>query len=193
MAERIFVGVAWPYVNGPAHIGQIAGAYLPADVFARYHRLKGNQVLMVSGSDQHGTPITIRAEQEGVTPQELASRYHANYLDVWQKLGISWDCYTSTGTDNHRAVVHDIFTTLRDRGYITHDDAAAAVLRDGPALPPRPLRRRDVPDVRLRVGQGRPVRAVRRAARPAGARLTGDAASADSRRSCGSRSTSSCV
>ena len=119
MAERIFVGVAWPYVNGPAHIGQIAGAYLPADVFARYHRLKGNQVIMVSGSDQHGTPITIRAEQEGVTPQELAARYHAQYLEVWEKLGISWDCYTSTGTDNHRRVVHDIFTTLRDRGYIS--------------------------------------------------------------------------
>ena len=119
MTERIFVGVAWPYVNGPAHIGQIAGAYLPADVFARYHRLKGNQVIMVSGSDQHGTPITIRAEQEGVTPQELAARYHAQYLEVWEKLGISWDCYTSTGTDNHRRVVHDIFTTLYDRGYIS--------------------------------------------------------------------------
>ena len=65
LAERIFIGVAWPYANGPLHLGQIAGAYLPADIFARYHRLKGNDVLMVSGTDQHGTPITIRAEQEG--------------------------------------------------------------------------------------------------------------------------------
>ncbi|MBI3040874.1 MAG: class I tRNA ligase family protein, partial [Chloroflexi bacterium] len=74
MVERIFIGVAWPYANGPLHLGHIAGAYLPADIFARYHRLKGNEVLMVSGSDQHGTPITLRAEQEGKKPGEIASR-----------------------------------------------------------------------------------------------------------------------
>ena len=76
MSERIFIGVAWPYANSPLHIGQIAGAYLPPDIFARYHRIKGNEVLMVSGSDQHGTPITIRAEQEGKTPAEIANKYH---------------------------------------------------------------------------------------------------------------------
>ena len=97
MPERIFIGVAWPYANGPLHLGQIAGAYLPADIFARYHRLRGNDVLMVSGTDQHGTPITIRAELEGLTPQQVVDKYHAQYLDVWEKLGISFDRYTTTG------------------------------------------------------------------------------------------------
>ncbi len=71
MSEKIFVGVAWPYANGSLHLGHIAGAYLPADIFARYHRLKGNEVLMVSGSDQHGTPITLKAEQEGKVAHEI--------------------------------------------------------------------------------------------------------------------------
>jgi methionyl-tRNA synthetase len=118
MQERILIGVAWPYANGSIHIGHIAGAYLPADIFARYHRLKGNHVLMVSGSDQHGTPITIRAEQEGITPEELVAKYHAEFIEIWERLGISWDCYTTTGTENHREVVHDVFTTLYQRGFI---------------------------------------------------------------------------
>ncbi|MEE2656811.1 MAG: methionine--tRNA ligase [Chloroflexota bacterium] len=118
MPERIFIGVAWPYANGPLHLGQIAGAYLPADIFARFHRLKGNDVLMVSGTDQHGTPITIRAEQEGLTPQEVVSKYHAQYLDVWAKLGISFDQYTTTGTNNHKKVVGDLFLSLLDKGMI---------------------------------------------------------------------------
>ena len=117
MAERIFIGVAWPYADGPLHLGHIAGAYLPADIFARYHRLKGNEVLMVSGSDQHGTPITIKAEQEGKTPGQIASQYHQQFLDSWQKLGISFDLFTTTGTDNHAKVAQDIFRTLLDKGY----------------------------------------------------------------------------
>ena len=118
MSERIFIAVAWPYANGPLHLGQIAGAYLPADIFARYHRTKGNEVLMVSGSDQHGTPITIKAEQEGKKPSEVVARYHQQFLDSWQKLGISFDLFTTTGTANHASVVQDIFLTLLDRGYI---------------------------------------------------------------------------
>ena len=118
MSERILIGVGWPYANGSLHLGHIAGAYLPADIFARYHRLKGNEVLMVSGSDQHGTPITIKAEQEGKTPAEIAERYHRDFLDSWKRLGISWDLYTSTGTPNHTAVTHDIFQTLFKNGYI---------------------------------------------------------------------------
>ena len=118
MSERILVCVAWPYANGPLHLGQIAGAYLPADIFARYHRSKGNEVLMVSGSDQHGTPITIKAEQEGKSPAEIATRYHQQFLDSWQKLGISFDLFTTTGTANHAKVSQDIFLTLRDKGYI---------------------------------------------------------------------------
>jgi len=118
MSERIFIGVAWPYANSPLHLGQIAGAYLPPDIFARYHRTKGNEVLMVSGSDQHGTPITIRAEQEGKTPSEIASQYHQQFLDSWQKLGISFDLFTTTGTANHAEVSQHIFLTLLDKGYI---------------------------------------------------------------------------
>jgi methionyl-tRNA synthetase len=118
LAENILVAVAWPYANGPLHLGHVAGAYLPADIFARYHRLKGNKVLMVSGSDQHGAPITLRAEQEKKSPQEIASKYHEEFLESWQKLGISFDLFTSTGTPNHTKVVHDLFLKLLDKGYL---------------------------------------------------------------------------
>jgi methionyl-tRNA synthetase len=118
MSEKIFIGVAWPYANGPLHLGHVAGAYLPADIFARYHRTKGNEVLMVSGSDQHGTPITLKAEQEGKTPGEVVAEFHQRFLNSWQKLGISFDLFTSTGTANHATVAHDIFLTLLNKGYI---------------------------------------------------------------------------
>lgn len=121
MGEHILVGVAWPYANGPLHLGHISGCYLPADVFARYHRLKGNDVLMVSGSDQHGTPVTIRAEQESVTPQEVAAKYHRQFVDCWQRLGISFDLFTTTSTPNHTQVAHDMFLTLLREGYIYKD------------------------------------------------------------------------
>ena len=84
----ILVAVAWPYASGSRHLGHLAGAYLPADVFARYQRLRGNRVLMVSGSDVHGTPITVRADAEGVTPAEIADRYHAEFVGEWEKLVI---------------------------------------------------------------------------------------------------------
>jgi methionyl-tRNA synthetase len=118
MSERILVAVAWPYADGPLHLGHIAGAYLPADIFARYHRIKGNQVLMVSGSDQHGTPITIKAEQDGVTPGELTAACHREFLESWRRLGISFDLFTTTGTENHAKVTQDIFLKLLDKGYI---------------------------------------------------------------------------
>ena len=121
MKEKIFIGVAWPYASGPLHLGQTAGAYLPADIFARFHRLKGNEVLMVSGSDQHGTPITIKAEQEGKTPRELANHYHEIFLKVWEKLGITYDLFTSTETENHTRIAQDVFKTLLDKGYIYKD------------------------------------------------------------------------
>jgi len=121
LTERILIGVAWPYANGPLHLGHIAGAYLPADIFARYHRLKGNDVLMVSGSDQHGAPITIRAEQESTTPQEIVFKYHQQFLECWQKLGITFDLFTTTGTANHAQVTQDIFLTLLDNGYLYKD------------------------------------------------------------------------
>ena len=116
--RKIFLGVAWPYSNGSLHIGQIVGAYLPADIFARYHRTAGNDVLMVSGSDSHGTPLTVRAEQEGVSPGDVASRFHAEFLESWERLGVSWDLYTTTGTENHARVSQDIFLKLLERGDI---------------------------------------------------------------------------
>jgi methionyl-tRNA synthetase len=118
MTERILVAVAWPYADGPLHLGHIAGAYLPADIFARYHRLKGNDVLMVSGSDQHGTPITIKAEQEGKEPGELTAYYRRGFLESWRRLGISFDLFTTTGTENHAQVTQDIFLKLLEKGYI---------------------------------------------------------------------------
>ena len=126
MTQRIFIGVAWPYANGPLHLGHLAGCYLGADIFARYHRMRGHEVLMVSGSDTHGTPITIRADQEGITPAEVVARYHADFLDTWQRLGISFDLFTHTNTENHERVVHDIFHTLLDQGYIYTDDMLLA-------------------------------------------------------------------
>ncbi|MFQ5875903.1 MAG: class I tRNA ligase family protein, partial [Dehalococcoidia bacterium] len=118
MADKIFIGVAWPYANGSLHLGQIAGAYLAPDIFARFHRARGNQVLMVSGSDQHGTPVTVRAEQEGSTPTEVANRFHEEFLDSWERLGISFDLYTATGTENHARTVQDIFVRLLEKGDI---------------------------------------------------------------------------
>jgi methionyl-tRNA synthetase len=116
--ERIFIGVAWPYANNSLHLGHIAGCCLPADIFARYHRVKGNDVLMVSGSDQHGTPITVRAEEEGVSPQEIVAKYHQQFQECWKGLGISFDLYTTTGTANHRQTVHEIFLKLLNDGQI---------------------------------------------------------------------------
>ncbi|HEX6946565.1 MAG TPA: methionine--tRNA ligase [Acidimicrobiia bacterium] len=118
MNRRILVAVAWPYASGSRHLGHLAGAYLPADIFARYHRLVGNQVLMVSGSDVHGTPITVRADQEGVEPQVIVDRYHSEFLRDWETLGISWDLFTSTGTPNHYETTQDMFLRLLQNGFL---------------------------------------------------------------------------
>jgi methionyl-tRNA synthetase len=109
MSDKILVCVAWPYCNGDMHIGHIAGAYLPSDIFARYHRLRGNDVLMVSGSDTHGTPITVRAEEEGISPREVVDRYHPRNVEMMRQLGISFDLFTETDTENHWAVTQEIF------------------------------------------------------------------------------------
>ena len=114
----ILVAVAWPYANGPLHLGHIAGAYLPSDIFARYHRRKGDDVLMVSGSDAHGTPITVRADSEGVEPADIVNRFHPMFLETWERLGISFDLFTTTMTDIHHEVTQDVFTRARARGFI---------------------------------------------------------------------------
>ncbi|GHO91379.1 methionine--tRNA ligase [Reticulibacter mediterranei] len=121
MNEHILVCVAWPYAKSSTHVGQIVGAYLPADTFARYHRLAGNHVLMVSGSDEHGTPILVDAEKQGITPREFVADYHRQICEVWESLGISWDLYTETGTDNHYRITQDFFLTLYKKGYIFKD------------------------------------------------------------------------
>ncbi|HET9921586.1 MAG TPA: methionine--tRNA ligase [Ktedonobacteraceae bacterium] len=121
MNEHILVCVAWPYAKSSTHVGQIVGAYLPADTFARYNRLAGNSVLMVSGSDEHGTPILVDAEREGISPREFVARYHQQICEVWDRLGMSWDLYTETGTENHYRITQDFFLRLYERGYIYKD------------------------------------------------------------------------
>jgi len=123
MSEHILVSVAWPYANGPFHVGHMAGAYLPADIFARYQRLRGRQVLMVSGSDCHGTPITLAAEKEGVTPQTIINRYHQSFIETLHAMGITFDLFTQTYTTNHYAATTDIFETLQAKGYIYREIA----------------------------------------------------------------------
>ncbi|MBK8046934.1 MAG: methionine--tRNA ligase [Anaerolineales bacterium] len=118
MARKILVGVAWPYVNGEKHIGQIAGAYLPPDIFARYQRMTGADVLMVSGSDTHGTPIMLKADAEGLTYGEVADKYHRLFVDGCLKMGLTFDLYTHTDTQNHWDVTQEVFTRHWETGFI---------------------------------------------------------------------------
>jgi methionyl-tRNA synthetase len=116
--QKILVAVAWPYASGPRHLGHVAGPGVPSDIFARYHRLKGNDVLMVSGTDEHGTPVMVSADREGVSPRELADRNNALILDDYVKLGFTFDTFTRTTTQNHYAVTQDMFRTLYEKGYL---------------------------------------------------------------------------
>jgi methionyl-tRNA synthetase len=118
MKEKIYIGVAWPYANGSLHLGHIAGCYLPADIFARYCRMQGRDVLMVSGSDEHGTPITITADNEKTTPQAIVDRFNKEHTENMKQMGISFDLFTRTTTKNHEEVVQDIFLTLYNKKYI---------------------------------------------------------------------------
>ena len=126
MGDRILVCVAWPYANGSLHLGHVVGSHLPGDIFARYHRAKGNEVLMVSGSDMHGTPITIKAEQEGKTPAEVAHFYHSEFVDDLKRLGITYDLFTHTETANHAQVVQEFFLKLLEKDYIYRDTVSQA-------------------------------------------------------------------
>ncbi len=119
--EHLLVCVAWPYARSGTHVGQIAGSVLPGDIFARYHRMAGNQVLMISGSDMHGTPITVEADQKDIPPSELALRYHRQMLTTWERLGITFDLYTNTTTENHVRQAQAIFLDLLKKGYIFKD------------------------------------------------------------------------
>lgn len=121
MTRRILVAVGWPYASGPLHLGHLGGAYLPPDIFARYHRLIGNEVLMVSGSDANGTPITVKADELGITPQEVVDTYHPEILGYWDSLGITFDLFTTTMTENHHRVTREFFLKLLENGYMIKD------------------------------------------------------------------------
>jgi methionyl-tRNA synthetase len=137
-ARKILVAVAWPYASGPRHIGHVAGFGVPSDIFARYHRLKGNDVLMVSGTDEHGTPVMVAADKEGVSTRELADRYNALIRADLRNLGLSYDTFTRTTTENHYRVVRDVFRTLHEKGYIVERETEGAFsATTGHTLPDR--------------------------------------------------------
>jgi methionyl-tRNA synthetase len=123
--DHILVAVAWPYASGPRHLGHAAGAYVPPDIFARYHRMAGNDVLMVSGSDMHGTPITVAADKRGIPARELAEANHREIAASFERLGLSYDLYTTTLTPIHYRVTQDFFLRLLERGYLFQDTQLA--------------------------------------------------------------------
>ena len=164
--QKILVAVAWPYASGPRHLGHVAGPGVPSDIFARYHRLKGNDVLMVSGTDEHGTPVMVSADREGVTPRELADRNNA--LDP-RRLRPPRHVVRLLHADDDAQplrVVQDMFRTLYEKGYLIEQTTLGAISADDRPHAPRPLHRGDVPDLRLRRGARRPVRQLRQPARP---------------------------
>ena len=114
--KRTLITTALPYANGPVHIGHLAGVYVPADIYARYLRLKGEEVLMIGGSDEHGVPITLRAKKEGVTPQDVVDRFHGIIKKSFEEFGISFDIYSRTTSSTHRQVASDFFRTLYEKG-----------------------------------------------------------------------------
>jgi methionyl-tRNA synthetase len=116
--EKVFIGVSWPYASGKLHLGHLAGQNIACDVFARYHRLKGNDVLMVSGSDSHGTPVVFKAEELGISPEQLVKDSHEEILDAFKKLSLIYENYTTTTTENHKEVVQNIFLVLKEEGYL---------------------------------------------------------------------------
>jgi len=118
MSEPVLIAVAWPYANAKIHVGNLTGAYLPADILARYHRLRGRDVLMVSGTDSHGTPVTVRADEEGTTPEQVYKRFHEEFIELFQKLGLTYDIYTTTHSRNHFDVAQKLFLSLKENGYL---------------------------------------------------------------------------
>jgi methionyl-tRNA synthetase len=118
MSQNILIAIAWPYANSEIHAGNITGSHLPGDIVARYHRLKGENVLMVSGTDSHGTPVTIAADKEGRPVEEVYKKYHQGFLELFQRLGITYDLFTTTHTENHFKVAQSIFLALKQNGFL---------------------------------------------------------------------------
>ena len=138
MTESLVVNVAWPYANGPRHIGHVAGFGVPSDVFARFQRMRGRNVLMVSGTDEHGTPLLVQADKEGISVRELADRYNRQIVEDLAGLGLSYDMFTRTTTRNHYAVAQELFTGLYDNGYMIKETMQGAISPStGRTLPDR--------------------------------------------------------
>ena len=136
--SKVLSAVAWPYTNGPRHIGHVAGFGVPSDTFSRYMRMAGHDVLMVSGTDEHGTPILVLADEEGVTAQELVDKYNAVISQDLTDLGLSYDLFTRTTTRNHYAVVQEMFRQCRDNGYMIEQTTKGAISPStGRTLPDR--------------------------------------------------------
>ena len=135
---RVLSAVAWPYTNGPRHIGHVAGFGVPSDVFSRFMRMAGHDVLMVSGTDEHGTPILVLADNEGVPARELVDKYNQVIVDDLCGLGLSYDLFTRTTTGNHYAVVQEMFETCRRNGYMVEETTQTAISPStGRTLPDR--------------------------------------------------------
>ena len=115
--KRYTVTAALIYANGPIHIGHLAGCYLPADIYVRYLRLKGKDVAFISGTDEHGVPITIKAKKEGITPQEVVDKYYSIIKNSFEQFGISFDIYSRTSKSIHHQTSQEIFKTMYDKGY----------------------------------------------------------------------------
>src|SRR6476620_4255244 len=138
MTSRVLAAVAWPYANGPRHIGHVSGFGVPSDIFARYMRMSGNDVLMVSGTDEHGTPILVQAEREGLSPRETADKYNRVIVNDLRDLGSSYDLFTRTITRNHYAVSQQLFLGLHRNGYVVPKITMGAVSPStGRTLPDR--------------------------------------------------------
>src|ERR671932_491128 len=136
--SHVLTAVAWPYANGPRHIGHVAGFGVPSDVFSRYMRMAGHDVLMVSGTDEHGTPILVQAEKEGVTPKQLADRYNRVIVEDLAALGLSYDLFTRTTTRNHYAVAQELFRVVHRNGYMIEKTTVGAISPStGRTLPDR--------------------------------------------------------
>jgi len=118
MTETILVAIAWPYANAEIHVGNITGSHLPGDIFARYNRLKGNKVLMITGTDSHGTPVTMSADKLGKPVEEVYKSYHEGFIRLFQQIGITYDLYTTTHSDNHFKVSQAMFLALQKNGYL---------------------------------------------------------------------------
>ena len=118
MNENILIAVAWPYANAEIHVGNLTGSHLPGDIVARYHRLKGNNVLMITGTDSHGTPVTLAADKAGKSVEEVYKFYHEGFIDLFKQIGISYDLYTTTHSENHFKVSQTIFLALQRNGFL---------------------------------------------------------------------------